>query len=334
MIIGSLSARRWRTIAVASGLALSLLLGLSAGHQWYSLPSIFRALGGSDTLDAALLLEWRAPRVLTAAFVGSLLGACGAVFQGVFRNPLAEPYLLGTAGGGALGAALALLVPLGLPGFLSLLGFSFLGAWGATLIVLLIARTAGRTDPVALLLAGVTVAAMLQALRSGLMLALSDDNISLQTILSWTLGGIQTPSWGGLLMLALLAAGLNFSLHRFSSGLDRLGLGDDYSATLGIDPANFIRRVVLVAAMAVAVAVAWGGLVAFVGLMAPHVARWAVGPLHARVIPASAVVGAMVTVLCDAIARAALPPGEIPLGLITAIVGGPFFLVILMRHYR
>ena len=135
-------------------------------------------------------------------------------------------------------------------------------------------------------------------------------------------------------MLALLAAGLNFSLHRFSSGLDRLGLGDDYSATLGIDPANFIRRVVLVAAMAVAVAVAWGGLVAFVGLMAPHVARWAVGPLHARVIPGSAVVGAMVTVLCDAIARAALPPGEIPLGLITAVVGGPFFLVILMRHYR
>ena len=199
MIIGGLSARRWRTIAVASGLALSLLLGLSAGHQWYSLPSIFRALGGSDTLDAALLLEWRAPRVLTAAFVGSLLGACGAVFQGVFRNPLAEPYLLGTAGGGALGAALALLVPLGLPGFLSLLGFSFLGAWGATLIVLLIARTAGRTDPVALLLAGVTVAAMLQALRSGLMLALSDDNISLQTILSWTLGGIQTPSWGWII---------------------------------------------------------------------------------------------------------------------------------------
>jgi iron complex transport system permease protein len=334
MTIDKLTALGWRTVLVSSGLALSLLLGLSAGHEWYSLSAIFSALSGADSLDAALLLEWRAPRVLAAALVGALLGACGAVFQGVFRNPLAEPYLLGTAGGGALGAALALLVPFGLPGFLSLLAFSFTGAWGATLIVLLIARAAGRNDPVALLLAGVTVAAILQALRSGLMLALSDDNVSLQTILSWTLGGIQTPSWGGLLTLALLAAGLIFSLQRFSSGLDCLGLGDDYAATLGIDPGSFIRRIVLVAAMAVAVAVAWGGLVAFVGLMAPHVARWAVGPLHARVIPASAVVGAMVTVVCDAIARSALPPGEIPLGLITAVVGGPFFLFILIRRFR
>jgi iron complex transport system permease protein len=332
--MGKVSTRSWRVVLVTSGFAVSLLFGLSAGHEWYSLTKIFQALGGTETLDAELLREWRLPRVLTAALVGSLLGVCGAVFQGVFRNPLAEPYLLGTAGGGALGAALALLVPLGVPGFTSLLGFSFLGAWGATLLVLLIARTAGRTDSVALLLAGVTVAAILQALRSGLMLALSDDNISLQTVLSWTLGGIQTPSWAGLLLLALFAGSLIFFLQRFSGGLDRLGLGDDYSATLGINPADFIRRVVLVAAIAVAIAVAWGGLVAFVGLMAPHVARWAVGPLHARVIPASALVGATVTVLCDAIARSALPPGEIPLGLITAIVGGPFFLFVLMRRYR
>jgi iron complex transport system permease protein len=194
VIMGKVSTRSWRVVLVTSGFAVSLLFGLSAGHEWYSLTKIFQALGGTETLDAELLREWRLPRVLTAALVGSLLGVCGAVFQGVFRNPLAEPYLLGTAGGGALGAALALLVPLGVPGFTSLLGFSFLGAWGATLLVLLIARTAGRTDSVALLLAGVTVAAILQALRSGLMLALSDDNISLQTVLSWTLGGIQTPS--------------------------------------------------------------------------------------------------------------------------------------------
>jgi iron complex transport system permease protein len=285
-------------------------------------------------LRASLLWEWRLPRVLTAGLVGALLGCAGAVFQGVFRNPLAEPYLLGTAGGGAVGATIALLVPLGLPTFASLAGLSFVGAWGATWLVLLVARAAGRFDAVALLLAGVTIAAMLGAIRSGLMLALSDENVSLQTVLSWTLGGIQTPGWQGLALLALLTLIALSAAQRLVRGLDLLGLGEEQAQLFGLDPARFMRRAVLVSSAVVALAVAWGGLVAFVGLMAPHVARWAIGPRHQRLLPLSAGVGALITIVCDAIARAALPPGEIPLGLVTAVIGGPFFLVVLARRVR
>jgi iron complex transport system permease protein len=323
-----------RPIALLAGLGGAVLLGLLAGHDWLTPDDLWQLARGDDPLRASLLWEWRLPRVLTAGLVGALLGCAGAVFQGVFRNPLAEPYLLGTAGGGAVGATIALLVPLGLPTFASLAGLSFVGAWGATWLVLLVARAAGRFDAVALLLAGVTIAAMLGAIRSGLMLALSDENVSLQTVLSWTLGGIQTPGWHGLALLAVLTLIALSAAQRLVQGLDLLGLGEEQAQLFGLDPARFMRRAVLVSSAVVALAVAWGGLVAFVGLMAPHVARWANGPRHQRLLPLSAGVGALITIVCDAIARAALPPGEIPLGLVTAVIGGPFFLVVLARRVR
>ncbi|PZN92702.1 MAG: iron ABC transporter permease, partial [Hyphomicrobiales bacterium] len=206
--------------------------------------------------------------------------------------------------------------------------------WGATWLVLAVAGWRGRPDMAGLLLAGVAVAAMLGALRSFLMLALSDDAVNLQVVLSWTLGGIQTPGWSGLDLLAVLTLAALIASHLLARGLDLLGLGEEQAHAFGLDPARFMRRAVLLGAAIVAAAVAWGGLVAFVGLIAPHIARWWAGPGHRRLLPLSAGLGAAIVMVCDGVARAALPPAEIPLGLITAIVGGPFFLVLLSRRLK
>ncbi len=315
-------------------LLVALLLSAMAGHDLATPAQLARAISGEPSLGSQLLLAWRIPRVLAAALVGALLGLGGAIFQGVFRNPLAEPYLLGSSGGAAIGATVALLVPLGLPGGPTLAALSFLGAWGATWIVLAVAGLHGRPDAAGLLLAGVAVAAMLGALRSFLMLALSDDSVNLQVVLSWTLGGIQTPGWPMLGLLAgLTALALALSI-RLAPGLDLLGLGDEQAHAFGLDPQRFMRRAVLVGAAIVAAAVAFGGLVAFVGLIAPHLARWWTGPRHATLLPLSAGIGAVIVALCDGIARSVLPPAEIPLGLITALAGGPFFLILLARRLR
>ncbi len=325
----------WRPWLTGLGvLAAALLLAACAGHQWSSPADIYHALKGDDSLRSRLLLQWRLPRVAAAALVGALLGLSGAVFQGVFRNPLAEPYLLGASGGAALGATIALLVPLGVPQSLLLPALAFGGAWGSTMLVLAVSRVAGAFDAAGMLLAGVAIAAMLGAVRSFLMLALSDETVSLQVVMSWVLGGIQTPSWPGLGLLALLCVGSLLATATIARGLDLLGLGATAAQGFGLDVARFTPLAVVVGSLVVAAAVAYGGLVAFVGLAAPHIARWMVGPLHRVLLPASALTGAIVVTLADAIARAALPPAEIPLGLVTAVAGGPFFILLLARRLR
>lgn len=315
-------------------LAGALGLAACAGHDWASPVDLARALAGEADLRSRLLVEWRMPRVLAAALVGVLLGLGGAVYQGVFRNPLAEPYLLGSAGGAALGATIALLVPLGIPQSLLLPVLAFAGAWGATVLVLAVSRVAGAVDAAGILLAGVAIAAVLGALRSFLMLALSDETVSLQIVLSWVLGGVQTPTWPVLGLLGLLSAACLGLTLLFARGLDLIGLGETMAFAFGLDVKRFVTLAVLAGAVVVAAAVAFGGLVAFVGLAAPHIARWLVGPLHRVVLPASALVGAAIVTIADAIARSLLPPSEIPLGLVTAVAGGPFFIVLLARRLR
>ncbi len=315
-------------------LAVALMVAACAGHDWASPQDLMRAIAGDMNLRSRLLFEWRMPRVLAAAFVGGLLGLGGTVFQGVFRNPLAEPYLLGSAGGAALGATFALLVPFAAPQALVLPLFAFAGAWGATVLVIGISRVSGAVDAAGMLLAGVAVAAILGALRSFFMLALSDETVSLQVVLSWVLGGVQTPTWPGLALLAVIAVACLGLTMLLAGRLDILGLGETMATAFGLNVNRFIAIAVLAGSVVVAAAVAFGGLVAFVGLAAPHIARWLVGPLHRPLLPASALVGAIVVTLADAIARSALPPAEIPLGLVTAVAGGPFFILLLARRLR
>ncbi len=324
--------RVWPLLILA--LLLSIVIGAAAGHDWMSPADLLRALAGDTDLRSRLLIDWRLPRVLAAACVGALLGLGGTVFQGVFRNPLAEPYLLGSAGGAALGATVALLVPLAAPQSFVLPVLAFAGAWGATMLVIGISRVAGAVDAAGMLLAGVAVAAVLSALRSFLMLALSDETVSLQIVLSWVLGGVQTPTWPILgLLVAISIACLALTLL-LAGRLDVLGLGETMAIAFGLNVNRFIAFAVLAGSVVVAAAVAFGGLVAFVGLASPHIARWLVGPLHRPLLPASALVGAIVVTLADAIARSALPPAEVPLGLVTAVAGGPFFILLLARRLR
>jgi iron complex transport system permease protein len=324
--------RAWPLLLLA--LALSIVIAACAGHDWATPSDLFRAIAGATDLRSRLLVEWRIPRVLAAALVGALLGLGGTVFQGVFRNPLAEPYLLGSAGGAALGATVALLVPLAAPQSFVLPVLAFAGAWGATMLVIGISRVSGAVDAAGMLLAGVAVAAILGALRSFLMLALSDETVSLQIVLSWVLGGVQTPSWPILGLLAVISLACLMLTMVLASRLDVLGLGETMATAFGLSVNRFIAFAVLAGSVVVAAAVAFGGLVAFVGLASPHIARWLVGPLHRPLLPASALVGAIVVTSADAIARAALPPAEIPLGLVTAVAGGPFFILLLARRLR
>ncbi|MBI0537111.1 iron ABC transporter permease [Roseomonas sp. KE2513] len=310
-------------------LTVGLLGGVLLGQEALSPASLGALLADPGQPFARILLEWRLPRVLAAGCVGALLALGGAVFQGVFRNPLAEPYLLGSAGGAAVGATIGLLVPLSMPVTVTLPVLAFSGAWGATWLVLLLART---TSVAALLLAGVAVAAVLGAARSFLMLALSDETVSLQAVLAWTLGGVQTPSWRELAVLGGLTIVSFLLCRRLARGLDLLGLGEAVATSFGLEVRSFVRWAVLAGAFVVAVSVTWGGLVGFVGLVAPHLARWRSGPLHAALLPRAALIGAGITMFADGFARAVLPPAEIPLGLVTALVGGPFFLLVLARE--
>jgi iron complex transport system permease protein len=324
--------RAWLLLGLVLGLAI--VAAAAAGHDWATPADLLRALAGDGDLRSRLLLDWRIPRVLAACLVGALLGLGGTIFQGVFRNPLAEPYLLGSAGGAALGATVALLVPLAAPQSVALPLLAFAGAWGATVLVIGISRVSGAVDAAGLLLAGVAVAAILGALRSFLMLALSDETVSLQIVLSWVLGGVQTPSWPVLGLLGVISAACLALTMGLAGRLDVLGLGETMATAFGLNVNRFIAFAVLAGSVVVAAAVAFGGLVAFVGLASPHIARWLVGPLHRPLLPASALVGAIVVTLADAIARAALPPAEIPLGLVTAVAGGPFFILLLARRLR
>lgn len=256
-------------LLLSAGLLLALLFGICAGHNWTSPVDVVGAVLHDQSLSARLLWQWRVPRVLTAAVIGLLLGTSGAIYQGVFRNPLAEPWLLGSSGGAAVGATIVLLVPLGLPQAVTLPLFAFVGALLAIALVLGIARVAGSLDTATLLLAGIAVSAVLSAIRSFMMMALSNESISLQVVLSWLLGGVQTPSWSLLALIVLLTAIMLWLAQRLAHGLDLLGLGEAMATSFGLSVQRFTILALVVGSAIVATAVALGGVVAFVGLAAP-----------------------------------------------------------------
>ena len=318
------AARAWALLLALAALATvaALSLGAATVPPW-------RWLAGDAA--AELVRVWRAPRVATAFAVGGFLALAGLVFQGVFRNPLAEPYLLGSASGAAVGAAVALLLPAAVPSSWSLPLLAFAGAWGAGWLVLLVARLGGAWQSGRLLLAGVALAAILSALRSLMLMLWGDETTNLRAIVSWQLGGVQNAAWGEALALLAALAVLALLVRTLAPGLDALGLGEETAHAMGVRTAAFSARAVMLASLATALAVAWGGLIGFVGLIVPHVLRWWLGPLHARLAAACAVAGGALLVAVDAVARAALAPSEIPIGLLTALIGGPFFLFLLLR---
>ena len=278
-----------------------------------------------------IILQFRLPRVIVAALVGCVLAVCGAVMQGVFRNPLADPYLLGIAAGATAGVAAA--IGLGWAGVpLVLPAAAFAGGSLAVAIVYTIAtpRGGGSVDNLTLILAGVALAALFSAVTA-LLLALAGER-ERSGIVFWVMGGLAGADWravGLLLPVALLGGG---ACLLFARELNGLALGDEQALHLGLDARRLKRLLLGVATLMTGVAVAVSGTIGFVGLIVPHAMRLVIGPDHRWLLPASALSGALFLIVADTGARVVIAPAELPVGIITAVCGGPFFLYLLRRR--
>ncbi|MBN1320874.1 MAG: iron chelate uptake ABC transporter family permease subunit [Thermoleophilia bacterium] len=323
---------------LAAALVAAVLTALVVGAAGLPAAQTFRALGGLFTQgrDAVgdfpswapqLLLDLRLPRIVLALVVGAALSTAGATFQGVFRNPLAEPYLLGVSAGAGLGATIAIVVkPLSSLGIYTLPLLAFVGATLAAFLVYRLATFGGQTGGASLLLSGVAVGSTLTAIMSFLMVATESD---LHTVVVWLMGGLTTATWTKVyITLPVVGAGFIYMMC-VSRRLNLLLMGEERARELGIDSRRTRRNLMIVAALTTAAAVAFSGLIGFIGLMVPHIMRLLVGPDHRRLLPSAALFGALLLLLADTVARTAIAPSEIPVGVITAATGGPFFLYLL-----
>ncbi|MEK7861502.1 MAG: iron ABC transporter permease [Chloroflexota bacterium] len=317
--------------ALVLALVVAIVLAVAIGAV--AIPPdrvLLSLLGRGDATETAIVLSIRLPRVLGAALVGAALAAAGALLQGLLRNPLADPYVLGTSAGASVGAVIGLVFAGGL-GFFVIPGLAFVGAIGSILIVWRLARVGAETPVVTLLLAGIVFSSFAGAIVAFLLVMNDRLQLRLASVLGWLMGGISVVTWEQLALSAALVALALGAAIATAWRLDALALGEETAATLGIDVERSKRGVVTVAALLTAAAVSIAGLVAFVGLVAPHAARLVVGPAHARLVPAAALAGAAFVVAADMAARVVVAPSELPMGVISGLVGGPFFFALLWR---
>jgi iron complex transport system permease protein len=324
--------------ALVAALVVAVLTAAVVGAAGLSIGEAFRAFAGlvrhgtdatGDFPDWAprLLLDLRLPRIVVALIVGAGLSTAGASFQGIFRNPLAEPYLLGVSAGAGLGATVAIVwKPLTSLGIYTLPLLAFVGATAAAFLVYRVATIGGHTGGPSLLLSGVAVGSTLTAIMSFLMVATERD---LHTVVIWLMGGLTTATWTKVFItLPVVAAGFVYMML-MSRRMNLLLMGEERARELGIDSQRTRRNLMIVAALTTAAAVSFSGLIGFIGLMVPHIMRLLVGPDHRRLLPATALFGALLLLVADTVARTAMAPSEIPVGIITAVAGGPFFLYLL-----
>lgn len=313
------------------------LLGLVSGPLALGLGDLLAVagLGPGPAPDYASAVLWqiRLPRVLLALLIGSALAVSGAAMQGLFRNPLADPGLVGVSAGAALAATLWLaLAPLGalaLPASWGLPAAAFLGGGAAALLALRLGQREGRTSVATLLLAGLSINAIALA-GIGLLQQLGDD-ATLRDITRWMLGSLGKAGWREIALATPLLLAPLLLLHRDAPALDVLLLGEREASHLGVDVERLKRRILVLAVLAVAASVAVAGMIGFIGLLAPHLVRLIAGPGHRLLLPASALVGALLLLLADTAARQVAAPLELPVGALTALIGGPFFLWLLAR---
>ena len=319
--------------ALMGAFAAELLTG-SAGIPVREAVLCLLGRGGEATeIARQVVLQVRLPRALTGACLGALLALSGVLLQGFLRNPLAEPYLLGVSSGAGLAvtAAMMLGVPAFIWGIYSNMLFAFAGALLALVAVYLMAKFRGRLMVTTLILAGVVVSAVLSSL---IMLLASFSTSRFFEIFSWLMGHLQPVSDAAVVwVLVWTFVGLLASWAQ-SRDLNALMLGEEEAVSLGVRVEPFKRTMFLLSSLMTGAAVSVSGLIGFVGLVAPHAARLLVGSDHRRLIPASALAGASLLMVADAAARLLISPAELPVGVVTALIGGPFFLFLLLRHAR
>lgn len=292
---------------------------------------VAQVTGGRSPLserEAAIVWQLRVPRVVLAGLVGAALSVAGATFQGVFHNPLADPYLLGAAAGA--GMAATLVVVLAPAGSAWLPAAAFAGAIGGVALSWLLGRCAGGSGTATLLLAGVAVTAFLTAVQT---FAQQLNTATIKQVYTWILGGLTVSGWHEVVLAVPYIALASVVLCVSARLLDVLALGDAEAASLGLRPGRVRLLLVAAASLATAAAVSVSGLISFVGLVVPHLVRLLAGASYRVVIPLSLVGGAAFLIVADQIARTALP-GEIPLGVVTAFTGAPFFVLVLRRSSR
>ena len=351
-IAGANALRGYRQSGVATRLAVSsaviLLLALAAALVSLSLGPVdiaagrvasivlsragldFAAFGRTEQL---VIEQIRLPRIVVGGLVGMALGVAGTAMQGLFRNPMADPGIIGVSAGGAVGAVAAIATGTAGLFFLALPVFAFAGAAAASFLVYGIAAVGGRFSMATLLLAGVAVNAFLGAVVSAIIVLLP-ENGALREILFWLAGGLDSRSWDHARISAPLILGGTALIAVMSRDLNLLTLGDDEARSMGVRVDAVRASLLAAAALVTGAAVAVSGTIAFVGLVTPHVLRLVMGPDHRVLVPMSALGGAAFVILADTVARVAIQPAEIRVGIITAFVGAPFFIFLLIKNKR
>jgi iron complex transport system permease protein len=324
-----------RTITVfallAAALVVSAAAGILVGAVAIAPGDVLSALLGAESTNGTIIRELRLPRVLGAALVGGALAAAGALLQGMLRNPLADPFVTGTSAGASLGAVLA--VAFGFePALVPLAAFG--GAIAAIALVWRLARLGGRTTVLTVLLAGVVLTSFAGALVTAILVSSDRLALRLRAVLGWLQGGISVISWDELAVAAVVVAVGMIGALLLAPRIDAYAFGEETAAALGVDLDRTTAAVLATTALLTGAAVAIAGLIGFVGLVVPHALRFLLGATHRRLIVASIPAGAIALVLADLGARTALAPAELPVGVITGLVGAPFFLALLVRARR
>ncbi|MEI6845463.1 MAG: iron ABC transporter permease [Candidatus Firestonebacteria bacterium] len=310
-------------VAIEPGQALKILLSKIPGLK-ASIPVTW------EENISDILLKVRIPRVLLALLVGAALSVSGAVFQGLLKNPLADPYLLGVSSGAALGASIVILTSLpffflGLP----VVPFAaFAGALLSMFLVYGLARTKGKISLHTLLLSGVIINFSFSAL---IMLIITLSNKGLAEVVIWMMGTLNNTNYDLLPYITPVAVILMLVIYMFSNDLNVIAVGEETAVFLGVKTEKVKKLLFVLTSMLTALAVSVSGLIGFVGLIIPHIARMIVGPDHRILIPFSALLGGIFLILSDTLCRSIIAPSEIPTGVVTAILGGPFFLYLLKR---
>lgn len=338
--VAASTATRWSAVLVAA-LVVSCAAGVAIGAADLSIGTVVEAIAGrlgigpgTDLLTTHIVVDLRLPRVLAAALVGAGLALCGAVLQSLTGNPLADPYLLGMSGGASLGAVLALTAGVGTVGILGMGAVSvaaFVTALASLLLVFLISTSrSGALVPGRLILAGIAIGQFAAALTSALVLF--GDRDAAHRVLQWTLGSVAGARWSGLATLTVVVAATTVVMLAHTRVLDSFAFGERAAASLGTNVERSRWVLYGAASLCTAALVAQAGVIGFVGLVVPHAARMLVGPLHARLLPVVALAGALLLVWADIAARTVLPGRELPISIVTAVVGVPVFVLLLRRR--
>lgn len=331
-------SRRPLAVIVALGITLLavMIAGVALGAVRIPVADVLGALGrvlmgGSRTLADAVIVDIRLPRVVLAALVGACLASAGVLYQALFRNALADPYILGVSSGAGLGAIVAIVATTGavVLRYALVPVASFVGASLTMLLVVRLASLRGRLETNSLLLAGVAISYTLAAITSFIMVFARE---AMATVVFWMMGGLSGASWGYVgMVVPMFLLGIAAPLL-FTRQLNLMLLGDERAGELGLDVERFKLVVLASGSLLVGAAVSVSGLIGFIGLMTPHMVRLVLGPDHRLLLPSSLLAGASVLVIADLIARVVLAPVEIPVGIVTAVFGGPFFIWLLVRR--